>query len=90
MDILQRTALTEQTMLELHCLTVHVVTVKWQYLWNRNRNPSRHRNTVSKLMIPPAEKTVYLTPGTDIPSSPGQRAVRHVDRGREARTTTTG
>lgn len=32
---------------------------------------------------PPCYKTEYLTPGTDIPSSPGQRAVRHVDRGRE-------
>lgn len=29
---------------------------------------------------PPCYKTEYLTPGTDIPSSPGQRAVRHVDK----------
>ena len=46
---------------------------------------TEHRGT-----IPPCYKTEYLTPGTDIPSSPGHRAVRHVDRGREATTTTTG
>lgn len=40
-------------------------------------------------MNPSRCETKYLTPGTDIPPPSGHRAVRHVDKGREATTTTT-
>lgn len=65
-------------------------------MYNNARNIKQFKGTemsVSKSnsvkTSPCWHETEYLSPGSDIPSSSGQRAERRADRGREATTTTT-